>query len=117
MVSRKLNQCRERHGGVSPAGDLPGPIDTHMRRQRSAGSLRQRDIDQWRAVRCEFGSSTAVDRVNLLDAGFRGGRPARLGNQICRADLVIIDEFGYPSAEVPRMVRDSRSGPKTALRL
>lgn len=38
---------------------------------------------------------SAIDLVNRLDAELRAGRAGRLGDQLCRIDLVIIDELGY----------------------
>lgn len=38
---------------------------------------------------------SAIDLVNRLDAELRAGRAGRLGDQLCRVDLVIIDELGY----------------------
>ncbi|MGK7294291.1 MAG: IS21-like element helper ATPase IstB [Candidatus Wenzhouxiangella sp. M2_3B_020] len=38
---------------------------------------------------------SAVDLVNRLEAELREGRAGRLGEQLCRIDLVIIDELGY----------------------
>jgi hypothetical protein len=38
---------------------------------------------------------SAVDLVNRLDAELRAGRAGRLGDQLCRVDLVISDELGY----------------------
>jgi len=38
---------------------------------------------------------SAVDLVNRLDAELRAGRAGRLGDQLCRIDLVIVDELGY----------------------
>ena len=38
----------------------------------------------------------AVDLVNRLDGEMRDGRTGRLTEQLCRVDLVIIDELGYP---------------------
>lgn len=38
---------------------------------------------------------SAVELVNRLDAELRDGRAGRLGEQLCRVDLVIIDELGY----------------------
>ena len=41
-----------------------------------------------------------VDLVNKLDAEHRDGKAGRLGDQLTRIDLVIIDELGYlPFAE------------------
>lgn len=37
----------------------------------------------------------AVDLVNRLDGEMRDGRTGRLTEQLCRVDLVIIDELGY----------------------
>jgi len=37
----------------------------------------------------------AVDLVNRLEAELREGRAGRLAEQLCRVDLVIIDELGY----------------------
>lgn len=37
----------------------------------------------------------AVDLVNRLDTEMREGRSGRLTEQLCRVDLVIIDELGY----------------------
>ena len=43
---------------------------------------------------------SAVDLVNKLDAEHRDGKAGRLGDQLTRIDLVIIDELGYlPFAE------------------
>ena len=39
---------------------------------------------------------SAVDLVNRLDAELRAGRAGRLGDQLCRVDLVVIDELGCP---------------------
>ena len=38
---------------------------------------------------------SAVDLVNRLEAELRDGRAGRLGEQLCRIDLAIIDELGY----------------------
>jgi len=38
---------------------------------------------------------SAVDLVNRLEAELREGRAGRLTEQLCRIDLVIIDELGY----------------------
>jgi len=38
---------------------------------------------------------SAVDLVNRLDAELRIGRAGRLSDQLCRVDLVVIDELGY----------------------
>jgi DNA replication protein DnaC len=38
---------------------------------------------------------SAVDLVNRLEAELREGRAGRLTEQLCRVDLVIIDELGY----------------------
>lgn len=38
---------------------------------------------------------SAVDLVNRLDAELREGRAGRIADQLCRIDLVIIDELGY----------------------
>jgi DNA replication protein DnaC len=38
---------------------------------------------------------TVVDLVNRLEAESRGGRPGRLADQLCRLDLVVLDELGY----------------------
>ena len=38
---------------------------------------------------------SAVELVNRLDSELRDGRAGRLGDQLCRVDLVIIDELGY----------------------
>lgn len=38
---------------------------------------------------------SAVDLVNRLEAELREGRAGRLAEQLCRVDLVIIDELGY----------------------
>jgi DNA replication protein DnaC len=38
---------------------------------------------------------SAVDLVNRLDAELRAGQAGRLGDQLCRVDLVIVDELGY----------------------
>lgn len=39
---------------------------------------------------------SAVDLVDRLEAGLRDGRAGRLGEQLRRIDLVIIDELGHP---------------------
>ncbi len=53
-------------------------------------------VNNHRRVRC----FTAVDLVNRLDAERREGQAGRLGDQLCRVDLLIIDELGYlPFAE------------------
>jgi DNA replication protein DnaC len=36
-----------------------------------------------------------VDLVNRLDAEARGGRQGRIADQLCRMDLVVLDELGY----------------------
>jgi DNA replication protein DnaC len=38
---------------------------------------------------------SAVDLVNRLEAELREGRAGRLAEQLCRVDLVIVDELGY----------------------
>jgi len=38
---------------------------------------------------------SAVDLVNRLEAELRDGHTGRLAEQLCRVDLVIIDELGY----------------------
>lgn len=38
---------------------------------------------------------SAIDLVNRLEAELREGRAGRLAEQLCRVDLVIIDELGY----------------------
>jgi len=38
---------------------------------------------------------TVVDLVNRLEAESRGGRPGRLADQLCRLDLVVLDELRY----------------------
>ena len=43
---------------------------------------------------------SAVDLVNKLEAEHREGKPGRIGDQLNRVDLLIIDELGYlPFAE------------------
>lgn len=43
---------------------------------------------------------SAVDLVNRLEAEYRDGRAGRIGDQLNRVDLLIIDELGYlPFAE------------------
>ena len=38
---------------------------------------------------------TVVDLVNRLEAEARAGRQGRLADQLCRVDLVVLDELGY----------------------
>jgi DNA replication protein DnaC len=38
---------------------------------------------------------TVVDLVNRLEAEARAGRQGRLGDHLCRVDLVVLDELGY----------------------
>jgi len=38
---------------------------------------------------------TVVDLVNRLEAESRSERPGRLADQLCRLDLVVLDELGY----------------------
>jgi len=38
---------------------------------------------------------TVVDLVNRLEAESRSGRPGWLADQLCRLDLVVLDELGY----------------------
>ena len=42
-----------------------------------------------------------VDLVNHLDAEARAGNQGRTGNQLCRRDLVILDELGYLPSRRP----------------
>ena len=67
-------------------------VNNHRRVVRRAGRPPQGPL-----ARLTF---TAVDLVNRLDAERREGQAGRLGDQLCRVDLLIIDELGYlPFAE------------------
>jgi hypothetical protein len=45
---------------------------------------------------------TVVDLVNRLEAEARAGRQGRLADQLCRVDLVALDELGYLVAREQR---------------